>query len=341
MNIPTDKTMTSSLITRQQSLIMKGIGICLMLTHHLFYSEKSIPLYDDIVIHGHGIVNTIGVFSKLCVALFVFVSGYGLAVSTPGNFSVGRFYIRRFRKLYLNYWLIWLIFVPIGIFVFHRTFEDVYNISGGVFQGLILDILGVYNLFGHLGYNPTWWFYSCIILLYLLFPVIMHKWKPFTFLQTTVAICISPFGFLPFIQPICHYLLPFMAGIIMAKSPRSVFDKIRNKEIILAVCVLVVTRLIGGELNFIIDTLLCIAIALLTGRIRHVPLVTGLFERLGKHSMNMFLFHTFIYYYWFSDIIYYTGNPFVIFLSLIGICYPISCVIEFLKRVSGFYLLCR
>jgi surface polysaccharide O-acyltransferase-like enzyme len=39
---------------------------------------------------------------------------------------------------------------------------------------MILDFLGVLNLTGKLGYNPTWWFYSCIIVLYLLYPL-LHK----------------------------------------------------------------------------------------------------------------------------------------------------------------------
>ncbi len=57
---------------------------------------------------------------------------------------------------------------------------------------------------------------------------------------------------------------------------------------------------------------------------------------LGKHSMNIFLFHTFIYYYWFQEYIYITRNPLIIYLSLLCACIIISIFIEQLKRVLHF-----
>lgn len=45
------------LLDKRKSLILKGGGILLMLSHHLFYSEELRPLYDDITIYGVGIVN--------------------------------------------------------------------------------------------------------------------------------------------------------------------------------------------------------------------------------------------------------------------------------------------
>lgn len=46
--------------------------------------------------------------------------------------------------------------------------------TGGVVPA-VLEFFGLYNLTGGLGYNPTWWFYSCIIVLYLLYPIISKK----------------------------------------------------------------------------------------------------------------------------------------------------------------------
>ena len=139
-----------------------------MLIHHLFYSESSRLLYDDLIFHGRGLVNEIGVFSKVCVAIFVFISGYGLSYKYKEGFGKKQFYISRFKKLYFNYWCIWLLFVPISVFVFHRTFADVYGTHTILKSGL--DILGLLNLTGQLGYNATWWFYSCIIVLYMIYP---------------------------------------------------------------------------------------------------------------------------------------------------------------------------
>lgn len=76
------------LLDKRRTLILKGWGILLMLLHHLFYSEELRPLYDDVTIHGVGIVNQLGIISKLCVAVFVFASGYGLVISTPENVNL-------------------------------------------------------------------------------------------------------------------------------------------------------------------------------------------------------------------------------------------------------------
>lgn len=52
--------------------------------------------------------------------------------------------------------------------------------------------------------------------------------------------------------------------------------------------------------------------------------------------MNIFLFHTFIYYYYFRSLIYYSSNPLMIFITLLSICLIISIVIEYLKEMLHF-----
>ena len=59
-------------------------------------------------------------------------------------------------------------------------------------------------------------------------------------------------------------------------------------------------------------------------------------EFIGVHSFNIFLFHTFIYYYYFPTFIYGFGNPVLIFAVLLGVCLLISVGIEKLKEVIGF-----
>ncbi len=53
---------------------------------------------------------------------------------------------------------------------------------------------------------------------------------------------------------------------------------------------------------------------------------------IGVHSMNIFLFHTFIYYYYWQDLIYWTRNPFLIFLTLLIVSLIISIAIETVKK---------
>lgn len=304
-----------------------------MLVHHLFYSEASQLRYDDLIVHGYGLVNQIGIFSKLCVAIFVFISGYGLATKYRNGLDLKQFYTSRFKKLYLNYWFIWLIFVPIGVFVFHRTLADVYGQHVAI-KG-ILEFFGVLNLTGHLGYNPTWWFYSCIIVLYMLFPWLNRQFERSPYLLATIGIFASFIAFLPFVQPYSNYMLTFLVGMLMARKPE-LFQNIGIKESVASLLMLCLMRNFCGNLTFIVDTLICVGLAMLLYRISLPKWYSNVMENLGEHSMNIFLFHTFIYLYWFRVYIYNTQNPILIFFSLLIPCYLMSVLIEVVKSKIGF-----
>lgn len=327
--------MTEGILSKSNSLILKGGGILLMLVHHLFYSEWSQPLYDDITIRGVGVVNQIGHFCKLCVAVFVFVSGYGLAASTPLNVKLKDFYWRRFKKLYLNYWYIWLLFVPICYFVFGRTFTDAYGEHATV-KG-VLDFFGLLKMFGVDSYNPTWWFYNCIIILYLLFPL-LNKWLlKSTYLLVSVTITCGLLFFIPGVNVISGYLFAFLLGMLMAKMPVEWLKDTKWWHIMIALLMLSLWRLTRSCPTQIADGLLCAGMALMVYKIQWSKWLGNAMESLGKHSMNMFLTHTFIYYFWFSKYIYITRNPLLIFLSLLVSSYLLSVLIEWTKRKVGFY----
>lgn len=55
--------------TKANSVEMYGIAILLMVFHHLFKSYI-----------GPSAIQTIAYFGKICVAIFAFISGYGLSV---------------------------------------------------------------------------------------------------------------------------------------------------------------------------------------------------------------------------------------------------------------------
>ena len=69
--------------------------------------------------------------------------------------------------------------------------------------------------------------------------------------------------------------------------------------------------------------------------------VSRLLEFLGAHSMNIFLFHTYIYYMWFKDWIYSFYNPLLIFMVLLIVCIAISLFLEAVKKLLKFDLLVK
>ena len=306
-----------------------------MLCHHLFYSEWSQQYYDDLVIHGVGVVNQLGHFCKLCVAVFVFVSGYGLAASTLPGVKPKDFYWRRFKKLYLNYWYIWLLFVPITYFVFGRTFTEAYGDHAVLKE--VLDFFGLLKMFGFDSYNPTWWFYNCIIILYLLYPL-LNKWLIRSIYPlVSLAITCGLLFFIPGVNVISGYLFTFIVGMLMAKMPIEWVKETKWWQVLVALMMLSLWRLTKNCPTQIADGLLCAGMALMVYQIKWSKWLRMVMESLGKHSMNMFLTHTFIYYLWFSKYIYITRNPLLIFLSLLVSSYLLSVFIEWTKRKVGFY----
>ena len=111
-------------ITLNETNIIKGIAICAMLWHHLFLEHQE---YGEFVFK-------LALTGKVCVALFVFLSGYGMAiqfkdVDFSGIYSnlanTVKFLFRRFLKFYLNYWVVFITSILLGVFV--RTLRDAYG----------------------------------------------------------------------------------------------------------------------------------------------------------------------------------------------------------------------
>lgn len=320
--------------------VLKGVALLLLLAHHLFYVQDG--YYDDILIaRGHYLVQEIGIACKVCVAVFVFLSGYGLAAKTDrtgGIRSLKEFYLQRYTKLLMNYWFVWLVFVPIGVFVFGRDFNDAYGNHAAV--KFILDFLGVSACLGMHGYNPTWWFYSCIILLYAIFPFVYRMRRNVLF----VILCGIIVSFLPvnlIIAPIKFYILSFILGIYMCNILiiNDILPPPKRECIVrlwfFLMLLLAMERSFNNYPLFMDVAIVCTLFSIYL--FLKIPIwLENVLSFIGRHSMNIFLFHTFIYFYWFKDFIYLSRNPIIIFLTLLFVCIPISMFLEWLKKIIGF-----
>ena len=327
-------------LTTTDTNILKGVALLLLLLHHLFYIQRG--LYDDIHLYdGHYFVNELGKFGKLCVAIFVFLSGYGLTVQANKMHKINllKFYSHRFSKLYLNYWFIWLMFVPIGILFFHRTFDIIY--INNIWEKLVIDILGLSYALGFYGYNATWWFYSCIIVLYLLFPFIYKLLGKYS-----VLLFVLGFGVyllhMPVLRAINHYLISFVLGMITAnginvKSSPHCLKYVNRYTLSVAFVLACFIRNILGGYAILWDSFICLIGIVLFKKIKLLNVIARVLEFLGKHSMNIFLFHTFIYLYYFKEFIFWSRNPLIIYSTLLIVCIFVSIVLEFIKKNIGFY----
>lgn len=343
-------TKTDYRITPAETQIIKAFAIMAMLIHHLFWENPE---------YGLG-VHSLAIMGKVCVALFVFLSGYGMAATFPksvyGRLSTAKTFFfflgKRYAKFYMNYWVIFAITVPIGIFCFGRTFEIAYGTSDGLLTKLISDIFG---LRGFDSYNITWWFNELILVLWFLFPLLYVAMR-----NRFISICVIVFLFVNpgdvlyiseiFANCLSIYILPFALGIgiaLHAERINKILNIIPQKVLlgILAMATFVFLFLRGVPLfpkfsYFSVDPFAAAALALFVACLcRTAKLNLAPLQFVGKHSMNMYLTHTFIFGYFFHDFIYGLGYPILMFLALFGISLLISVVIEFAKNKLGFYRL--
>lgn len=119
-------------MTRRQSQMMKGIAILLMLFLHLFNQEDNVALCHNLLfVDGMPLVLILSRAANP-VAFFLIIGGYGLyRVYEKGD----KHRWSRLAKLMIHYWIILLIFVTIGHFMYPTTYPGSYlkilsNVTG-------------------------------------------------------------------------------------------------------------------------------------------------------------------------------------------------------------------
>jgi len=216
-------------ITKEQSKALQGAAILMMLYHHLFSVPDALgtQYYSLLNIGGINIELRMAWFFKLCVGIYAFVSGYGLcrAIKRDKDSFIGSLrngYICVFKKLfsfYKQYWLVFVIFVPIGFVFFNRQF---------VLSEFLLNLLGISST-----YNGAWWYVYQYLKMLLIFPVMdcifiwfkdrKERYYQWAFYAAVIAMLIALYvinrmaftAFLEYFRP--PLFLCFFAGYIISR----------------------------------------------------------------------------------------------------------------------------
>ncbi len=319
---------------------IKGIAICMLLWHHLFYTTN----INESIATGN-ISSVIAFYAKVCVAIFVFLTGYGLYKSyNKSNINILQYYSKNFRKIYFNYWLVWIIFVPIGILIFKRNFEVVYGQD--VFKKVLINLSGFQALFGQAGYNVTWWYIGLVVGLYIIYPFVNSSVNKIPVLTIVVSIIIlfleqKPINGIYILNLYGDWLFPFVLGTIWAKY--NIFVKVKNIKIngllrwILYFCMLLLIISVRKQSGIFyytkIDGVFTIVLLQIIFEIKMNKGVIRFLEYIGDNSFNIFLTHTFIYMYYFNNIFEKMYNPILKFIFLLGLSILISIIVEKIKEL--------
>lgn len=344
------------------SNIVKGIAIVLMLIHHNYYipemyiNSGTVVLFDPF---GEYVTTKISLWCKICVALFVFITGFGITRKCEyylckQNFTVGvyiRLCISRLYKLFFNYWFIFLLALIYSGITGQMQFSKSY--SENYVKEFLIDWFGFASLLHTNTFNPTWWYVSLAIILIVTVPVIYFFYKKYGY---KFCICIWFFSLIigeMYYYPISRYMIVAIMGIIFAD--KCWFDNFMiyisnctiNKKIMILLFnlfIIITSFYFTFKLNYfytvgIYDCLGVLGIISVLC-ISHVDFwFAKLGEFLGRHSMNIFYFHTFIYYFWYNEFIYSFQYPVFITSVLLLICLAVSIVIEYIKKITGFKIL--
>lgn len=328
-------------LTLENTFLLKGIAICGMLCWHLFYCANPEG------VEFSSFTRWIGMLGDVCVSLFLFVSGYGLAVSfEKSDKSIGKFVICRFVKFYTNYWFLLMLLLPVGIFVFNKPITSSTEILD-IAKTLGREILAIS---GHQSYNPSWWFNTLIVQLYILFPLLYFGVKYACVPTVFVAFLLR--GALIKISKGVYfngYIMIFILAMVFAIHRKWLFQYFVKMSkwswtllaiILLFVSTLLLTYLDDGytiySKGLYAYMLLTIGIVILVILFDFSKYINVVFQFLGKHSMNIYLMHTLIFYYFFPKFFYSLDTPICIFITLLAVCLVLSVCVEQIKQITHY-----
>lgn len=142
--------------------ILRTISTALVVCYHFIISSKAWMIWPKYTSIGMG---------QLGVCLFFALSGTTLCLSNPINKGVSakRFYRRRISSIFPMYYIAWLFFAMFFLMK-NRTVNEGIPVRNILFTILGMDgyLLYRYPSFYYMGE----WFMGCIILLYLIFPLL-------------------------------------------------------------------------------------------------------------------------------------------------------------------------
>lgn len=319
-------------MTKQETVLLKGIAILFMLYLHLFNQMQNVELCTNFILLGGVPLSHILTRGANPVAIYVILSGYGLYKSYRGK---GRIGMLRIPKLYIHYWITLLLFVSLGSFLRPDTYP------GGfwtVFQNITA---------WKTSYNLEIWFLFPYIILILCAPWIFSL---FCRLPVALTLCsailwggvygiLYLFGrsylfayqaaYMPLL--VLSLLFPFLLGAIMARY--RMFERCRDffssyQPLLLLLMVLLVGLRLSTDFDFLLHMAFVPLFLMFFIALRRPGWVDSLLLQLGMRSTSMWFVHSYFCYYLFHDFIYGFKYPLLIFVVLVTICYFVSVFID-------------
>jgi len=333
------------MISKTQTIELKGISVLLLLIHHYLYDTK---------VMGSALMDNIVDYSKICVTLFVFLSGYGLyKVYKNKSEKYFRFTVSRIKKVVIRYQIVFILFVLVGTLSGLRSLEQAYGTSN-VYLKLFIEFIGLRNYFlpilGDFAYNVTWWFIPMLLLLYVIFvPLvkILEKYGLRAFLVIWIICKLVILKICPqVIQNMLpsHYVFTFTAAIFLSMYEGNIINFIKEKswsnvivQLLSAIPLLFLSRRLGLPRSFWFLSLSIVMVYITFDIKVNLGIIKKTLFQFGKYSYEIYLTHTFIYYYFFKKFSFYFDNKLLVVIQGTIVSFVLAFVVN--KIINAIYRL--
>lgn len=351
--------------TKEHTMQMKGIAIIILLFHHCFLNAQrwaTVPYEKLATTKGWGYypisfapfsshtIQYLASFSKICVAMFVFMTGYGMWVSYESQkkkTTMSNYIKKRMVTLMTGFLIIFVVTeilaIPTGRFI------EVYGHDFRSVVYMIIDALGLAKLLGTPLFCLTWWYMSLAIVLIMIFPFVHSIMEKYQWIVVVASIIVPRACGFGQSTDLFRYLLAYTLGMYFAQH--DLLARIKEKFMeqngvgkllslivsLIGLAVIIKCRQnawIGWKyLDFwdgfaAMYVIVLSYIYILNGK----WIVKGL-GFLGKHSMNIFLIHSFyrdVFFHKFTYSFYYAWLDYIV---LMAISLVTSIVLEWFKKL--------
>ena len=351
--------------TKEHTMQMKGIAIIILLFHHCFLNAQrwaTVPYEKLATTKGWGYypisfapfsshtIQYLASFSKICVAMFVFMTGYGMWVSYESQkkkTTMSNYIKKRMVTLMTGFLIIFavteILAIPTGRFI------EVYGHDFRSVVYMIIDALGLAKLLGTPLFCLTWWYMSLAIVLIMIFPFVHSIMEKYQWVVVVASIIVPRACGFGQSTDLFRYLLAYTLGMYFAQhdlltriKERFMEQNMARKLLSLIVSLIGLAVIIKCRQNAWIGwkyldfwdgfaamyVIVISYIYILNGK----WIVKGL-GFLGKHSMNIFLIHSFyrdVFFHEFTYSFYYAWLDYIV---LMAISLVTSIVLEWFKKL--------
>jgi hypothetical protein len=351
--------------TKEHTMQMKGIAIIILLFHHCFLNAQrwaTVPYEKLATTKGWGYypisfapfsshtIQYLASFSKICVAMFVFMTGYGMWVSYESQkkkTTMSNYIKKRMVTLMTGFLIIFVVTeilaVPTGRFI------EVYGHDFRSVVYMIIDALGLAKLLGTPLFCLTWWYMSLAIVLIMIFPFVHSIMEKYQWIVVVASIIVPRACGFGQSTDLFRYLLAYTLGMYFAQH--DLLARIKEKFM---------EQNVAGKLLSLIVSLIGLAViikcrqnawigwkyldfwdgfaAMYVIVISYIYILNGKWivkglGFLGKHSMNIFLIHSFyrdVFFHEFTYSFYYAWLDYIV---LMAISLVTSIVLEWFKKL--------